>query len=611
MKTLPLYPPLAQAPQPGSFRQDLHLLASVELRLLKNKLRQWPLKIWLLLGLPALGFLALLVYLAGLALSYNGALTPELSHGILSFVFLAAVAFNVLFGTVAAFTTLYMSPDLEMLFTAPVSTRAVFAIKTLKIVASNFFATLFLVLLPGLFVGLLGNAPFIYYLQLLLVFLALLVLGTALAELLNLVVMRIVPPHRGKEAVGFIGAFSGIFIALLFQVPGLVISSSDPTGWFQNQGQLFAVMDYFPWGWSAKALAAAAQGSIFPAAAWSLLTLAFAAALMAPAFFLVEKGFRRGWISLSQGAAKKIDKVPSAAKRATPKTLTAWQGPMEATSPLRGMWAVAKKDLLTIKRDTREWFGYLTPLLLMGFFVGRALLLPGAGANESMVTVLILYTIMFSGNMAAQSFGREGESDWLLNSVPLAGWPVVWGKLLGAVLPTLVLMELLLTGSAIALHLPFGTTVALALGALLATLSGSAVGLFYSINHCRYNPDNPRLKISFGATLLIFLINTLLTGLLALGLTYIFLPDPLVLFAYLMSPPAHFAGFFEKLFYALFRPLTWQPAAAATLGFALIAVLWAAAFFAFVWGTVRKSRQGFHVQLVTSFKSRRENVFRP
>ena len=44
------------------------------------------------------------------------------------------------------------------------------------------------------------------------------ILGTALAELLNLIVMRLVPPHRSREAVGVIGAVAGIVIALFFQI---------------------------------------------------------------------------------------------------------------------------------------------------------------------------------------------------------------------------------------------------------------------------------------------------------------------------------------------------------------------------------------------------------
>ena len=188
------------------------------------------------------------------------------------------------------------------------------------------------------------------------------------------------------------------------------------------------------------------------------------------------------------------------------------------------MWAVARKDLLYLKRDTREWFGYITPLLLMLFFVVRFLYFPGPGARESLLTVLVMYTIMFSGNMALQSFGREGEADWLLNSVPQAGWPVVWGKLIAAVLPTLVLMEALITGTGLALGLAPGILTAMALGAALISLGSSAIGLYYSVHNCRYNPDVPQQRIAPGATLVIYLINLLFIALLAVCLLYIFPP---------------------------------------------------------------------------------------
>ena len=138
---------------------------------------------------------------------------------------------------------------------------------------------------------------------------------------------------------------------------------------------------------------------------------------------------------------------------------------------------MAKKDLLSMIRDTREWFGYLVPLIIMIFFVVQFLFSNAESSRVSLITVLIMYTVMFSGNMALQSFGREGESDWLLNSVLLAGWPVVWGKLLAAILPTLLLMEALLVGTALAIGVSTTLTFALACGAVLLSLGSSAIGL--------------------------------------------------------------------------------------------------------------------------------------
>ncbi|MDD3072890.1 MAG: hypothetical protein PHS56_00450 [Eubacteriales bacterium] len=610
MNILP--PPLTQAPPARSFWQDFRLLAATQLRLTRNKLRQWRLRTWLFLALPTLSLLALLIFLGEMAYGAMETMTPEIGQGFLSLLFMAGEISSIFFGVTAAFASLYMSEDLELLFVAPVSTRAIFAVKTLSVAFSNLLGAGLFIFLPGLFFGLLLKASFLYYLWLILITLGLLALGTALAELLNLIVMRIVPPHRSKEAVGFIGAISGIVIALLFQIPNLIISSGaslDLAGWLGSQQQLLQVMNWFPWGWGALALVSGSQGSHLVALSWSLLTLALATAVFVPAFLLVERGFRRGWISLSQGGGSrkkaKARKIKPAANGIAP--VRAWDESLALASPIHGMWAVAKKDLLSIKRDTREWFGYLTPLLLMMFFVGRALFLPGGGAEESLVGILIMYTVMFSGNMALQSFGREGESSWLLNSVPLAGWPVVWGKLLAAVLPTLILMELLLTGTAIAIGLPPNIIIAMALGAILISLGASAIGLFYSINNCRYNPDVPQQRISFGATIMMFLINLLFTGLLALCLVYTFPPATLMDIIQQLPPMDFVWGFPETLLYLVYlltRPLTWAPALRVIFGLAVTMLVWAAVFFGFMQATVRQSRKGFRVQLVTSFKKR-------
>ncbi len=600
-------PPLTQQPQPRRLGQDFRLLAATELRLTWNKLRQRPLKIWLLILLPSFGFLALMIFLAKSAYGAMGTMPAESIQGLPSLIFMGGVIGSIFFGVTAAFVTLYMSDDLEMLFVAPVSTRAIFLIKTLKVALSNLFSSLVLIFLPGLFFGLLLKAHFPYYIWLVIITLALLTLGTALAELINIVVMRIVPPHRSKEAIGFIGAISGIVIALFFQIPSMLISSniSNPAGLLDSQQQLIQVMNWFPWGWSSRALANGATGNHLQALLWSLITMALAVAVFVPSFRLVERGFRRGWISLSQGeGGRKKSKVRKTKTiEQTPEGI--WDKDLAKASPTIGVWAVAKKDLLSLKRDTREWFGYLTPLLIMAFFVGRALLFPGGGSKESLGGILLMYTIMFSGNMALQAFGREGESEWILNTVPLAGWPVVWGKLLAAVLPTLVLMELLLTGTAIALGFAPTIIIAMAIGAVLISLGASAIGLFYSINNCRYNPDNPQQKINTGAYYLMILINGLFAGLLALCLLYTFPPAPL-LDLVLQLPAVPFTwGFPETitwLLYILSRPLTWGPVLRIFAGLTVTLGVWAAVFSGFMAATVRQSRKGFRVQLATGQK---------
>jgi ABC-2 type transport system permease protein len=266
-----------------------------------------------------------------------------------------------------------------------------------------------------------------------------------------------------------------------------------------------------------------------------------------------------------------------------------------------------QKDLLYLKRDTREWFGYLVPLIIMAFFIVQYLLSGSEGSRASVVAVLIMYTVMFSGNMALQSFGREGESDWLLNSVPLAGWPVVLGKLLASVLPTLVLMEALLIGTGVAIDLSFSVLLAFAIGAILLSLGSSAIGLFYSINNSRYNPESPQQRIAPGASMIMYLINLVFILFLTVGSIYIFRPAELIAFLEQLPSVTYEGGFLSAIIFGLYllsRPLLWPAWAGVLTGILVTGVVWSGMFFGFMAATVRQSRKGFRVELVAGKKKK-------
>ncbi|MDO0822740.1 putative ABC transporter permease subunit [Desulfosporosinus nitroreducens] len=613
-----LPPPLSDPPQSHSFVQDFMLLLKNQMRVSWNKMRHRPVGTLIGMVVLLLGLLAILGSLGYFAYGALKTMPPQTAKGFLSLLFMVGLVSQIFFGITAAFAALYMSDDLELLFMAPVPIKVVFAVKSLAVIGSNLLTAILFAFLPGVFYGLLFQAGASFYILVFLVGIGLWAMGTAIAELINLIIMRIVPPHRSKEAVGFIGALAGILIALVFQIPNLLFNNQSEINigaWIAGQEQMLGAMDFFPWGWGSLALVAGISGNFLVGLGWSLLILLAGAFLFMMAFNLVERGFRRGFISLSQGEGGRRRKkriVPASGEEHHQQELTSYLVFKEevsgTASPWLGMWAVAKKDLLSMKRDTREWFGYLVPLIIMLFFVAQFLFSKAESSRASLITVLIMYTIMFSGNLALQSFGREGESDWLLNSVPLAGWPVVWGKLVAAILPTLLLMEALLVGTALAIGVSTTLTLALAFGAVFLSLGSSAIGLFYSINNCRYNPDSPQQRISPGATLFMYLINLFFTLLLALGLTYIFLPDELVAILRDLPPVTFEGGFLSGIIYALYllsRPLLWSTTLRILLGIVVTGGVWALMFFGFMAATVRQSRKGFRVELVTGGKKKR------
>jgi ABC-2 type transport system permease protein len=618
---LVILPPLTQPPPPQSFGQSFRLLLGNQLRLTYNKMRHWPLGAWLSIIAAGLGLLALAIYLGFMAYGALKVMPPEIGEGFLALIFMMGIAGQLFFGVTAAFVTLYMSEDLELLFVSPVPLRVVFAVKSLVVAGSNLLVAFLFCFLPGIFYGLLFQAGAVYYCLVLLTGYGLWIMGTAWAVLLNLVVMRVVPPHRSREAVGFIGALAGILIALTCQIPNIIMHGGQQfniTDWLAGQGEMLRIMGYFPWGWGSQALSGGLSGNLMNGLGWSLLLLLAGVFIFLLAFILMERGFRRGWVSISQGEGgrrsykrryyKSTGKYQSATMQ-----FAAMENVTGTTSHLEGMWAVVKKDLIYMRRDTREWFGYMVPLFLMAFFVAQFLFFQASAMQTTMVMVLIMYSLMFSGNMALQSFGREGESDWFLNSVPLAGWPVVWGKLLGAVIPTLILMEALLVGTALALGVSASLTLMLAAGAFLLTMGASAIGLFYSINNCRYNPDSPQQRISPGASMLMYIINLLFMLVLALGMVYLMPPAELLAVLPELPTVTMKSGFFNGLirtFIYLSRPLLWTPSLRGLMGLAVAFGAWALVFFGFMAATVHQSRKGFRVEIVTTAKKKRARARR-
>ncbi|KGP74808.1 hypothetical protein JT05_13810 [Desulfosporosinus sp. Tol-M] len=607
-----LLPPLTDPPPEQTFAQDFKLLLKNQMLVAWNTMRQRPLGTFFGIIVLLVLVLAILVSLGSFAYGALKTMPPQIARGFLSLLFMVGLASQVFFGITAAFAALYMSDDLELLFMAPVPLKVVFAVKSLSVLGSNLLIAILFAFLPGVFYGLLFQAGALFYCLVVLVGIGLWVIGTAVAELINLLVMRIVPPHRSKEAIGFIGAIAGILIALVFQMPNLMFNSQEGLNigaWLEGQERVLQIMDFFPWGWGSLSLIEGISGNFLAGMGWGLFILLVGGLLFMIAFVLLERGFRRGFIALSQGKGGRRRKVVKLERNFRRESISYFfkEKVTYTASPWLGMWAVAKKDLLSMKRDTREWFGYMVPLIIMAFFIGQYFLSSEKSSQASLITVLIMYTIMFSGNMALLSFGREGEADWLLNSVPLAGWPIVWGKLVAAVLPTLVLMETLLVGTALVIGVSATLIIGLVLAAVLLSLGSSAIGLFYSINNCRYNPDKPQQRISPGASMLMYIVNLLFILFLALGLSYLIPPGELVAIITNLPPLKFEGGFLSALIYGLYllsRPLMWSATLRIILGIIVTGGVWSLIFFGFMVATVRQSRKGFRVELVTGSKKK-------
>lgn len=105
-----------------------------------------------------------------------------------------------------------------------------------------------------------------------------------------------------------------------------------------------------------------------------------------------------------------------------------------------------------------------------------------------------------------------------------------------------------------------------------------------------------------------YLVNMIFVLLLALGILYVFRPVELVAVLQALPPVTYEGGFWSGVLYVLYllsRPILWPTWARLIIGIPVTAAIWAVMFFGFMAATVRQSRKGFRVEIVTTKKKQK------
>ncbi|WLD93420.1 hypothetical protein [Alkalihalobacillus sp. AL-G] len=453
---------------------------------------------------------------------------------LLTYGFSAITGFILLFGIPQVFRNLYSSNDLALLFTLPITTRQIFWSKYVQ----SFFGVAGLIWLvtfiPLILLGVYAGASWMYYPVLLMITFGLALSGVALAYLVNLGLIQIIPAKRANEIMTVVSALSGMLIYILFQLPNLMRNeSAQPT----NYAQLPEFPAWLPMSWGADGLqdAILGEGSSFISAA---LLLLIGIILSVVSSLLVERGFRRGWINLSEGSSKKKKNNGVRSKKLMAPALY-----------------VGVKEWRTIQRDVREWMAF-TPLLFFMVFPIFGVIRGGDDIarmldNEilswciAQAMLLFFFTIL-AGPLTAASVSREGNSLWLLSVLPLSGMQIALGKLwISWLLPMVVLCAF-----EIGLGIFFGWPIWMYLigivvsGVVLIGISG--IGLYVGTIGAKYNPDNPQNRVQFAPGLALMIISYVYLLITVIPAGLLLLPTKYV--SFFEQSASEMSGFFHFIF---------------------------------------------------------------
>ncbi|MGP4108571.1 putative ABC transporter permease subunit [Virgibacillus sp. L01] len=567
----------------------IKVLLDNQKKILINTFRTQPRKNYISHFFTLAVLTVLLYFLSKGVWAIGESISEPVLHGILSYGFLMIIGIIILLGLPQVFKHLYSATDLGLLFTLPIPTRHIFWVKYMQSFIGIPLLVFTFFVVPLFIYGILTGASLLYYPVMILVVTSLNVIGLSLAYLFNLILIQVVPASKANEFMTIMSVLSGIFVYLMFMIPNLA-NDRPLTEVLLSGLPLFP--DWVPVSWGSAAVINATSGSMDFLLPFALIMLLAVFSVVVTSS-LVEKGFRTGWIRLSEGGAKK--KKKSVAKKSGRKLH-------------HPVIAVGKKEWFAIKRDMREWLVFL-PLIfffifgIAGFVTGGASLSDLRGPNKiswpiAQAAFLFIFAI-FNGQLAASSIAREASSLWILRVLPLSGKNIAFGKLwISWLIPFALLTVLEVAVGAFLGWTILQFAIGIAMKAVI-TVGISAIGLWLGTIGAKYNPANPQNRLKFGTAFILFIASYVY--LFMALIPYVLLIVPVDAVGFLQDVIQDTDGFIGAIASVVLTLLSWKassPLIAGIAGVTLMLVISLGVAYMFTIASARKFDKGIEIEMV-------------
>jgi len=467
-------------------------LLALRARALRNAVRSAPLRY-----LVGVAFLAAIAW--GIeVVTYRGVLFVDgfpaigtiadaaLQRSVEAFVTLLmlAVAFSVL---TTAVTTLYASDDLPFLLALPLEAPRVFGLKVAETYLSSALlpALLTLPVLVGL--GVARAAPLTYYPVALVAVLALFAVPVTVGALAALVLMRVAPAGRVKEAATALSVVAAAALILGLRA----LRPEQLTDLTPEEFELFLTtfadlgVGWLPPGWASNAIWGALGGAPLPAALLLLVSVAVLGLWLVGR--LAAVAYREGWI-------RGLDHHHRLAVDPRPLPAAGWERPLARLGPLGG---VLVKDLRVLLRDPTQWSQLLVLVALAGVYLvsTASVAVEGQRFRDALGTLNVAFlAFLLAGvgiRLAFPVLSLEGEGWWLLRTGPIRTRALVLGKFLHALPPLLLLGVGLGAAQALLLDVTPALATASLVAGICSAVAVAGLGVGLGAAYPRFDATNP------------------------------------------------------------------------------------------------------------------------
>ena len=400
---------------------------------------------------------------------------------VLDMAFLVFLSVLIFSNLIASFSTFFLAEDLDLLMALPVHTDSLYLAR----LAETILHSSWMILIFGLPIlgaaGVSFGAPWRYYGIVVLVLPAFVVIPSVVGSSITIGLVMLFPARRARDLLGILGliGFSVLFILFRLLRPERLLDDSQ----FKDMVSFLAAFrtpqaQWLPSSWAIRAIFPALRS--MPGAGLDDLGMLYlsAAALLVLGTWLARPLYRRAYSRSREGRVGTC----------RPRSLASLRLPR----PRSPVLSILLKDLRVFMRDPSQWSQILLLLAvvvvyLVNFKNFEVLSSAGIIGELGLYHINLGLTGFVMAAMGARlifpSVSLEGRAFWLLASAPISMERVLKAKLLGGLIPSLLVGTITIGATGLMLRTSTELMVVSLLSvwglALLVAGMGTGLGALY------------------------------------------------------------------------------------------------------------------------------------
>lgn len=421
---------------------------------------------------------------------------------LLSMVLLTFFSLLVFSGILTSLSKLYLSRDLSLVHSMPVSSYKVFLSRWIESTIDSSWMVILYTLPVFISYGLIYHSGPFFFANIVMSVLALTIISSGISVILVIIVVHFVPANRLKNIFIFFGLclFLILFFAFrLLRPERLVDPEMFSTALVYLKSLKTPSPVYLPSTWAFDSIKAALFGHIQQGLFHAALSWSAAGMMVFMAIIVADSLYFRG-LSRTRTAQIRLFKSNFSGIR-LPNVLPKSAG------------ALISKEIKTFCRDQTQWSQLFLVGALVVIYIYNFNALP---LEKSPIKTVYLQNLLSFLNMGLAGFvltavtarfaypaiSTEGESFWIVKSMPISLRSYLWIKFLIYFFPLLILTEILVVASNILLHVtPF--MMALSTINIFFLVPGAvSMGIGFGAAYPDFKSENPAQTVtSFGGFL--------------------------------------------------------------------------------------------------------------